>query len=123
MSDLKVKFLEPDEVRDFIEEHIRRYADVYAPPGTTNDQDPIEEDEGAASTHNFSAEGDSEDEVSETDLSDASERRVSTIKKRGRKSPKHCNWQLPQQRNFSASCSTWNMTRRKKSPPEVVERF
>lgn len=35
-SDLKVTFYTIDEIRDFIEEHIRRYADVYAPHDFTN---------------------------------------------------------------------------------------
>lgn len=81
-SDLKVTFLELDEIRDFIEEHIRRYVDVYAPPEMDNDNESIEEEEDDASANEAVDDSISEEDVSDSDFSEASESPVANKKKR-----------------------------------------
>ncbi|KAJ4337685.1 hypothetical protein N0V95_008266 [Ascochyta clinopodiicola] len=81
MSDLKVTFLELDEIRDFIEEHIRRYADVYVPSSTdkkvesSGEENELSRDEASESDH-------SEDDVSDSGSSGTSDHPVRKHKKR-----------------------------------------
>ncbi|KAH6629558.1 hypothetical protein C7974DRAFT_376384 [Boeremia exigua] len=79
-SDLKVTFLELDEVRDFVEEQIRRYTDVYAPFEANNDIEAQEEDGVLAK--DIVEDSVSEFEVSDSDLSDATESPIASKKKR-----------------------------------------
>ncbi|KAF3052346.1 hypothetical protein E8E11_010428 [Didymella keratinophila] len=62
LSDLKVTFLEIDEIRDFIEEHIRRYADVYTST-EGNEDEPAAEEEDTQDASDI--------DVSDSDFSDA----------------------------------------------------
>ncbi|KAF9693297.1 hypothetical protein EKO04_008861 [Ascochyta lentis] len=72
LSDLKVTFLAPNEIRDFIEEQIRRYADVYAHFKFDDDIEPSEEESN-------------EDDSSEDHLSDTSDNQVVSEKKMKKK--------------------------------------
>jgi hypothetical protein len=62
VSDLKVSFLDIAEIRDFVEEYIRRYADVYTPDNVPLDNAAVEETD---------ADNESGNEVSDKDVSDA----------------------------------------------------
>ncbi|KAF3041863.1 hypothetical protein E8E12_001591 [Didymella heteroderae] len=79
-SDLKVTFLDLYEIRDFVEEQIKRYADVYIADEDDNDaeMEHVTEDESVdedADEPVFDA------DVSDSDFSDASESPVANKKK------------------------------------------
>lgn len=81
VSDLKVTFLEIAEIRDFIEEHIRRYADVYTPTEFVHSDDVDEEPEEDPSASEIADGSTSEEDVSDSDFSDASDGPVANRKK------------------------------------------
>lgn len=89
VSDLKVTFLDTEEMRDFIEEHVRRYADVYTPTEGEHKSDEEKEVEIGTITEEQETppDMDPEDAISEADIldsdfSDASESAVGKKKKR-----------------------------------------
>jgi hypothetical protein len=64
LSDLKVTFLELHEIRDFVEEQIKRYADVYAP----DEEEAEDEGKDANNTQEVvTEEYDSDPDVSDSD--------------------------------------------------------
>lgn len=78
VSDLKVTFLEIAEIREFIEEHIRRYVDVYTPGGIGDNEATAQEayaENGAGIE--VADDEDPEVDISDSDFSDASESPVS----------------------------------------------
>jgi GTPase SAR1 family protein len=72
VSDLKVTFLEIAEIREFIEEHIRRYVDVYTPGGIGHNDATVQEADAKIADNE-----DPEVDISDSDFSDASEIPVS----------------------------------------------
>ena len=86
VSDLKVTFLEIAEIREFIEEHIRRYVDVYTPGGIIDNDATAQEADAANGVGTEVADDEdpeihvSDSEFSDSELSDASESPVSNKK-------------------------------------------
>lgn len=78
LSDLKVTFLDLHEIRDFVEEQIKRYADVYTP----SENEVKDEDEDETNAEEVLTENDSDPEVSDSDFSDTSETPIANKKKR-----------------------------------------
>ena len=83
-SDLKVTFLDIAEIRDFVEEYIRRYADVYTPDNTDANDAKVEEADAENEDANDVPDNDASDaDVSDSDFSVTSE--SPTSNKRPRK--------------------------------------
>jgi hypothetical protein len=83
VSDLKVTFLDITEIRDFVEEYIHRYADVYTPDNTDANDATVEEAYAEDEDANDVPDKDVSDaDVSDSDFSVTSESPISNKRPR-----------------------------------------